>query len=320
MTPPRHDAPLRRLIALAVLATAIGVWSSGCPDPGGGEDGGQDAGHEHDAGEDGGGGGGDAGPDGGGGGSDGGSDSGVSLDPSIATSNQALSISTDVTVATVTALATGWVVVSAPLSDGGAASGFTGVTAGTATGVHVAVADPLSDGTTVTAGLYRDLGVAGTYEPGTDPLVMNDGGTPVTAQFQVTIPAGTPAVRYTFTPTFSGGFVWRASAFPARFSTTLSGGPDNPTLTLFRGWRYEVQNGNLNHPWELIDTGAGTDVVLLSQSSLTAGSMEGDSSIGWTEGAASRFTFSPSLQAALDMYRCGVHTTSMRSPINIQTR
>jgi len=322
MPSSRHDAPLRRLIALAVLATAVGVWSSGCPDPGGGEDGGQDSGQ--DAGGDGGGGG-DAGPDGGGGGSDGGNDggtdAGVPLDPSITAADQTLSLSTDLTVASVTALATGWVVVNAPLSDGGTASGFTGVAAGATAGVHVEVADPLRDGTTVTAGLYRDVGVVGTYEPGTDPLVVNDGGTPVTAQFQVTVPAGTPAVRYTFSPTFAGGFVWRASAFPARFSTTLSGGPDNPVLTLFRGWRYEVQNpGALNHPWQVIDTGGGSDAVLLSQGA-ASGALEADSTVDWVDGnGPSRFTVSPSFQAVVDMYRCGVHFSSMRSAINFQTR
>ena len=64
----------------------------------------------------------------------------------------------------------------------------------------------------------------------------------------------------------------------------------------------------------------GTDLVLLSQGA-TTGTLEGDSSVGWNDTAGtSKFTLSPTLEASLNMYRCGVHTGSMRGPVSIQTR
>src|SRR6185295_3913199 len=167
-----------------------------------------------------------------------------------------------------------------------------------------------------------DLGAAGIYEPGVDPLVTADGGTPVTASFQVTVPAGTPAVRFTFVPTFSGGFfVWRVSATPSAFAPMSSG--DNPSLTLFAGWRYEALDLSFSvHPFELANS-TGTDTVLLSQKP-GVGTLKDDPTIGWVDGqstgGASRFTLSPSLQAQLNLYRCGVHFTTMRAPITIQSR
>jgi len=309
---------IRRVLALAVLAVAVGVWS-GCPGDGGGNDGGQDSGQ--DAGQ-------DAGNDAGGndGGGDAGFDAGTDAgqpDPSITAQDQTLDLATDLTVAGVTATAQGWVVVRAALVDGGTATGATAVAPGTFSGVHVGVMDPLADGTTVTAELHRDLGTAGTYEPGVDPLELADGGAPVTASFQVTVPAGTPAVRYTFVPTFgSAGFIWRVSATPAAFASTLGSTGDNPTLTLFAGWRYEaVDLSHSVHPFEMANS-SGTDTVLLSQKP-DGGTLKDDPTIGWEDGTTngvSRFTLSPTLQAQLNLYRCGVHFGTMRAPITIQSR
>lgn len=307
----------RGVLGLAAIALAIGFWS-GCPDDGGGggdggDDGGQDGGQDSGSG-------GDAGQDGGGGdaGSDAGSDAGGGTDPSISASNQTLTLSTEVTIASVTANAAGWVVVSAPLSDGGAATGATGVTAGTSSGVRVAVGDPLADGTSVATALYADLGTPGAYEPGVDTLVRTDGGQPVAGSFQVTVPAGTPAVSYTVTPQCAP-CVWVVSATPTRFFTTLSTTGPNPTVTLYSGWRYQVVNSFFQfHPFELINTTAA-DLVLLSETS--AGTFESDPSVAWTEGnGTSRFTLSPSLEASLSAYRCSIHTSTMRGPFSIQAR
>src|SRR6185436_19759528 len=139
----------------------------------------------------------------------------------------------------------------------------------------------------------------------------------VTASFRVTVPAGTPAVRYTFV--FGAGFVWRVSATPAAFASTLSSTGDNPGLTLFAGWRYETTDQSFpGHPFELANSN-GTDTVLLSQQGV--GTLEGDPTVSWVDsGGVSRFTLSPTLQAQLNLYRCGVHTTLMRAPITIQSR
>ncbi|HEY8208182.1 MAG TPA: hypothetical protein VIG99_11915 [Myxococcaceae bacterium] len=324
-----NSAFLRRVLAMVVLAMAIGVWS-GCPDDGGGEnDGGQDSGQDSGSGADGGS---DAGGDAGDGccdagadaGSDAGSDAGGGIDPSLDVRDQSPALSTEVVITGVTAAAAGWVVVNAPLSDGGATSGFSPVSIGTSSLVKVAVGDPLVNGTTVAAELHQDLGAAGTYEPGVDPLVQNNAGMPVQGTFLVTVPAGTPAVRYTFSPTFNGSaFVWRVAAAPARFASTLSTTGDNPQLTLFTGWRYEAVDPAFGvHPFELANA-TGSDTILLSQKA-DAGTMKDDPTIAWEDGrnasGASRFTLSPSLQAQLNLYRCGVHFGSMRSPVVIQTR
>ncbi|HYV45526.1 MAG TPA: hypothetical protein VFA20_11725 [Myxococcaceae bacterium] len=310
---------VRRALALGVLAVAVGVWS-GCPGDGGGNDGGQDSGQDsgQDAGSDAGS---DAGFDAG---SDGGSDAGQP-EPSVTAQDQTLDLATDLTVASVTATAQGWVVVTAPLADGGTATGATAVAPGTFSGVHVGVMDPLADGTTVTAELHRDLGTPGTYEPGVDPLVTADGGTPVTAAFHVTVPARTPAVRYTFVPTFGGGgfFIWRVSATPSTFASTLNSTGDNPTLTLFAGWRYEaVDLSFTGHPFQLANS-SGTDTVLLSMQA-GVGTLKDDPTIDWvdgtTTGGVARFTLSPSLQSQLNLYRCGVHFGTMRAPVTIQSR
>jgi hypothetical protein len=128
-------------------------------------------------------------------------------------------------------------------------------------------------------------------------------------------------VAYTFTPPFT---TWQVTATPPRFSSTVSTSGSNPTLTLYSGWHYVAMNsGFAFHPLELLVFGANaaSDTTLLSQATSTTGSLEGDSSIGWTEvSGESHFTVSPSLQAQLTGYRCGVHTTMMRAPIVIQTR
>jgi hypothetical protein len=308
-----------RVMALAVLVAAIGMWPA-CTGDGGGNDGGQDSGQDggQDSGSDGGGndGGGDAG-------GDAGQDAGQIV-PALAAQDQTLSLATDLTINSVTAAAPGWVVVSAALGDGGTATGSASVAPGTSTGLHVAVSDPLADGATVSAELHLDLGTLGTYEPGTDPLVTGDGGVPVAASFHVTVPAGTPAVRYTFVPAFGGiGFVWHVTAAPSLFASTLSSTGDDPTLTLYSGWRYEaVDQSFTGHPFELA-TGGTPDTVLLSQRA-DGGTLKDDPTIGWEDGQStggvSRFTVSPSLQAQLNLYRCGVHFGTMRAPITIQSR
>src|SRR6185295_5676965 len=124
-------------------------------------------------------------------------------------------------------------------------------------------------------------------------------------------------------PNCAAGCVWLVSATPAAFASTLSTTGPNPVLTLYAGWRYEAQDDFFQfHPWEMINT-SGADLVLLSQRA-DGGTLRSDPSIAWVDGQAtsgvSRFTLSPSLQSALTAYRCGVHTTVMRSPVSIQTR
>lgn len=97
---------------------------------------------------------------------------------------------------------------------------------------------------------------------------------------------------------------------------------NDPTMNLILGKRYEIAVVNFAiHPFQIIAKGATavSDVVVLSMGA-TAGSLEGDAGVAFTDDSAGTimFTVTQTLLDAMEQgvltpgYRCGVHTTMMR--------
>ena len=105
-------------------------------------------------------------------------------------------------------------------------------------------------------------------------------------------------------------------------ASTLGAGGSNQALTLTQGMRYSIVNqAALGHPFELLTVGSAPptdDAIQLSQS--IAGALEADSTINWTEVSTQEIQFdaSASFAAAVDGYRCSVHTATMRGTITVQ--
>ncbi|MEW6776283.1 MAG: hypothetical protein AB1405_08315 [Bdellovibrionota bacterium] len=243
----------------------------------------------------------------------------------IRTEDQTLSeLSTIVTIAGVAAVGPTWIAVYD--DDGGGNPnnriGAALLAAGSYENEEVELTRAAVSGETLHAQLHADAGVAGTFEPGTDAVLEDGLANLFRSAFGVTVAAGTPAVRlqvsgvHDIFETFY--FNW-TSVTPSTFSDIIGSELENQTVTLTEGTRYEIVNssGASEHPLEFI-TGGAPDTVLLSQELGVIGSLEGDGTIGWVEttGATVRFTASASFVAATDMYRCGIHSTSMRGDVN----
>jgi hypothetical protein len=246
----------------------------------------------------------------------------VTVQPSIGVSDQTLGqLSTQVTVASAASDGPGWATIHEQSGgDAGAVIGHAHLNDGASQNVTVTLDRPAVSGETLYAMLHTDLGTAGTYEfPGVDAPV-SIGGEIVMAPFVVTVPSSTPAIRLRVSSAGSSAYVF-SQVEPAAFAGMLGAGGNNPTLTLHRGWRYELVNTVFGmHPFQLLDRGAtaATDVVLLSEAG--NGSLETDATIAWTDNGQGtlRFTLSPSLAAALSGYRCSVHPTIMRGAAAIE--
>jgi len=99
-------------------------------------------------------------------------------------------------------------------------------------------------------------------------------------------------------------------------------GPDDPTITLEVGKRYQVSVPSyINHPFQVIAKGASDsqDTVLLAMD--VQGVFENDPDVNWTydDFGTAAFTLTPALAEAMNGtadqgpgYRCGVHTKEMR--------
>lgn len=223
-----------------------------------------------------------------------------------------MDLSTVLTVPEVEAGADGFLVVYD--STDTTVLGSAAVSMGTAMDVDVPLDTRLGDGEMVVVRLHEDAGVIGTFEPGTDP-VANDGAD-IRADVTVTIPAGTPDIEVTISGdgadyTFS---MARSSAFAP--TATLTG--TDPAITLVRGLRYRFVNTTpTGHPFELItDGGGGADTAQLAQGADVA-PLEGDAEIDWVEsGMVVEATVDTDFEAAIDAYRCGIHTTDMRGAVS----
>ena len=218
-------------------------------------------------------------------------------------------VTTAVTVSNVMAGADGFLAVFA--MDGTTLYGSTAVGAGANADVVVPLTERLADGDQLVVRLYEDAGVAGTFEPATDP-VAND-GSDVETTVTVAVPAGTPDIEvlisgdgtdYTFTLESSAAYAPAASLMGA-----------DPSITLYNGLRYRFVNDTPgDHPFELVTVGT-PDVVQLSQAIDPA--LESDPTIDWTEsGGAVELTVSTTLSAAVDGYRCSIHTSAMRGAVD----
>jgi hypothetical protein len=262
-------------------------------------------------------------------GADMGTDMGM-MEPSVTATMKSLNdVSTVVTVDEVYAEVGGWMVIHE--DDAGSAGPVIGnvwVDAGTTTDVQVTLDRPAFDGETLYAMLHVDDPADMNYTfngmNGEDPPAMNSDGVVVTP-FDVEVTAGTPAVRLIVDAANTNTSRYRfEGAFPEAYDTIFSDlSADNPTLTLRQNWRYEIKNNALSnsHPIELIDTGGdampGTDTVRLSQNDTNTEDLtDPNNTVDWQEsGDSVFFTYSGTLDGAIDAYRCGIHTGSMRGAI-----
>ena len=223
-----------------------------------------------------------------------------------------MDLTTVLTVPEVEAGADGFLVVYD--STGTTVFGSAAVSAGTSTDVDVPLDRQLGDTDMVVVRLHEDIGTIGTFEDGTDPVAED--GAAIQGNVTVTIPAGTPDIEVTISGdntdyTFS---MARSSAFAP--TATLTGA--DPAITLIRGLRYRFVNTSPgSHPLEFItDGGGGADTVQLAQGT-DVGALEGDAEIDWTDaGMAVEATVDTDFEAAIDGYRCGIHTTMMRAAIS----
>lgn len=233
---------------------------------------------------------------------------------SLTVMDQTLDFSTRVTVASANSLGAGWMVIHE--DDGGAPGAVIGVapvTDGANAAIDVILDRPATDGETLYAMLHEDSPADGAYTfdgaNGEDMPALDASDEVVVAGFETTVAADTPAVRFTLNNSGQTAFEFTA-AEPAFFEAWISDvGGNNPTLTLAEGWRYEIDNqASTAHPLELVGLGATrpADTVLLAQGGDT-GSLEDDTDVNWTETAGTvGFTLTPTLNAELSGYRCGV--------------
>jgi len=259
-------------IGVAAAACALGACDGGRPE---GDAGALDAGEVRDAGAPL-----DAGP----------------IEPSLVAEDQSLALTTVIAVAA-DCDAPCWVVIS---EDGGAALGMTALERGRHPRVEIGLDRRLVSGALLRAALHEDAGVAGTFEPEEDELLRE-------ASFSVSVDAGTPDVRIWILNLGDSAYVFNA-AHSSAFAITPDPAAENPPIELRRGWRYEIFNpANVNHPFELIHAGESADEVHLSQRA--EGTLHDDPSVAFeiVSPAFFRFTVSPSLEAAVDAYRCLIH-------------
>lgn len=242
---------------------------------------------------------------------------------SIQASDQTLDdLSTVVVTDGATSLGPGWVVIHEDDNGSpGAVIGHAAVSDGENQNIEVTLERPAVDGETLHAMLHVDEGTVGTYEfPGDDVPATDSNNDVVVAPFVVTVPAGTPAIRITMNNVGTTDYEF-VSAEPQAYAADVGAGSQDPDITLFLDWRYEIVNqASAGHPFEIIMAGASPaqDTVVLSQSA--NGTLEGDAGIDWFDDGDTtiRFTATTSLSGASDAYRCATHTTEMRGGITYQ--
>lgn len=240
------------------------------------------------------------------------------IEPSIEAAEQTLGLSTVVTIAEVNATDTVWIVIHE--DDGGAPGeiiGMTLVESGSHPDVDVELDRPVASDETLHAMLHIDAAPLETFDDADTPVLVD--GAPVSASFVVTVEAGTPAVRLTVTAGGNTGYDF-TSAEPARYADTIGEEDEDQTLTLRRGWRYELVNEvSAAHPFQFIRNTPGStpDVVQLAEGGI-AGMLEGDEDIAFSdEDSTLRFTVSSAFESGIDGYRCELHPQMMRGAVAV---
>jgi hypothetical protein len=174
---------------------------------------------------------------------------------------------------------------------------------------------PMRDGDEIILTLHADSPADGQFthraNAAQDPPLNTLSGMPARSGiFTMLLNDSIPAVIFTINAVGSSAYQW-ISARPSIYQSMISStSANNPTITLRRGWRYQIVNNNQSaHPIEFIRRGAtrAQDQLLLSPS---GGSLSSDPDIDWTAiDDVSTFTVTGDLAsgaASLDGYRCGV--------------
>ena len=145
-------------------------------------------------------------------------------------------------------------------------------------------------------------------------------GNVVTEPFDVTVAAGTPAIRVTITNTGTTAYQF-SMVEPALYADDFANG-DNPAISLRQDWRYEFVNTSYpTHPLEFIDQTRmqprPNDTVLVGQDS--AGSLSGDTDVNLVEnGDTFQITLAGPLVSGIRGYRCAVtNHVNMRGTVNV---
>ncbi len=240
-------------------------------------------------------------------------------EPNLLATMQLLDLATVVTIGSTTTFAPSFVVV---YDNADNALGHTAAPLGNANNVRVVLSRPVEDaGEALRVKLHQDLGAVGVYEPALDLPYVSSFGMEVSEVFQAAHadeddPA--PAVRFSVSHVGTSAYRWN-SAEPVEYEGAISNTTNNnPTITLRRGWRYEIVNTNAaGHPMDLVDLGGqrAQDTVMLSQAANTNPAAESNAAVKWVEdGNAMRFTLAGPLTPALlplgdtnlTGYRCSI--------------
>ncbi|TXD35197.1 hypothetical protein FRC98_17175 [Lujinxingia vulgaris] len=179
-------------------------------------------------------------------------------------------------------------------------------------------------GETLRVRLFEDVDEDGELDEAVDTLQTDAGGAPLDLSFEATHadPADpAPAVRFEMASLGTTAYLFE-SAEPAEFTDAISDTEAwNPTVTLKRGWRYEINNQGINvHPFDLLDLAAQRrdDVLLASQGRGLDPAPESDPRVAWIDdGPLMRFTVAGELLGedgtpgtpntpTLSGYRCAV--------------
>ncbi len=215
-----------------------------------------------------------------------------------------LSDLTSIVSVTATTTASGFIAI---VDAGSMILGNAPIAVGTAT-VEVELNRPLASGETISAVLYLDEGIVGTFESDVDPIALDSGDEGITSEATLTFDeAVVPDAQWTLTGDGAN------YTFNARPSTLGLAEGEDPTIQLESGWRYRIVSPD-SHPFEFFDDATGGPIVRLSETLDPA--FESTVSIAWSEGAmGSDFTVSADFFPAVNAYRCSAHPTTMQGVV-----
>lgn len=231
-------------------------------------------------------------------------------------------LSTVIEIDRVVAPATGWVVLferRPPIRE--PVIGYAAVDAGVHRDLVVPLQRPAVDGETLYAVLLVDAGTEGRLEiPEPDTTVTDAAGDPVVQSLVTAVGEDLPAVRLELDDSGGGDYAF-VVAEPGIHAAALGAAGNDPDLSLYLGWRYEIVNrAAAEQPLELVSSGAtaAQDAVVLSQTA--TGLLENDLEVAWFDDhqRTIRFTATNDLAAAVDAYRSAVQMADMRGDISFR--